>query len=74
MRLPAQNMTNAVVTSNYPINVVRVQANGEVQLNYGEGLLSGSEMLDLFTQGQAFIDPDTGEELGREAELVESCR
>lgn len=70
MRLSAQNVTNAVVTSIYPIKVVRVQANGEVMLNYGEGLLAGGEVLDVFTQGEAFIDPDTGEELGREEELI----
>ena len=64
MRLSAQNVTNAVVTNIYPIKVVRVQANGEVMLNYGEALFAGGEVLDVFTQGEAFIDPDTGEELG----------
>ena len=70
MRLSAQNVTNAVVTNIYPIKIVRVQANGEVMLNYGEALFAGGEVLDVFTQGEAFIDPDTGEELGREEELV----
>ena len=70
MRLSAQNVTNAVVTSIFPIKVVRVQANGEVMLNYGEGLLSGGEILEVFSQGEAFLDPDTGEELGREEELI----
>lgn len=70
MRMAAQNVTNAIVTSIYPVKVVRVQSNGEIMLNYGEGLLSVDDMLDVFTQGEAFTDPDTGEELGREEELV----
>ena len=68
--MAAQNVTNAIVTSIYPVKVVRVQSNGEIMLNYGEGLLSVDDMLDVFTQGEAFTDPDTGEELGREEELV----
>ena len=70
MRKAAQNVTNAIVTSIYPVKVVRVQSNGEVMLNYGSGLLAVDDMLDVFTQGEAFVDPDTGEELGREEELV----
>ncbi len=70
MRRTAQNVTNAVVTSIYPIKVVGVQATGEVMLNYGVGLLSGGEVLEAFSQGEVFVDPDTGEELGREEELV----
>ena len=70
MRLAAQNVTNAIVTSIYPIRIVRVQSNGEIMLNYGSGLLSEGDVLEVFTQGEAFVDPDTGEELGREEELA----
>jgi len=70
MRLAAQNVTNAIVTSIYPIRIVRVQANGEIMLNYGSGLLAEGDVLEVFTQGEAFVDPDTGEELGREEELA----
>ena len=70
MRMAARNVTNAIVTSIYPVKVVRVQANGEVMLNYGSGLLTEGDVLEVFTQGEAFVDPDTGEELGREEELV----
>ena len=70
MCLSAQNVTNAVVTSIFPIKVVRVQGNGEVMLNYREGLVLGGEILEVFSQGEAFLDPDTGEELGREEELI----
>ena len=70
MRLAARNVTNAIVTSIYPIRIVRVQANGEIMLNYGSGLLAEGDVLEVFTQGEAFVDPDTGEELGREEEFA----
>ena len=70
MRKAAQNVTNAIVTSIYPIKVVTVQSNGDVMLNYGDSVLAEGDVLEVFTQGEAFVDPDTGEELGREEELV----
>ena len=70
MRKTAQGVTNLIVTVIYPIKVVRVQANGEVMLNYGNSMLAAGNVLDVFSQGEAFVDPDTGEELGREEEFI----
>ena len=58
------------MTSIYPVRIVRVQSNGEIMLNYGSGLLAQGDVLEVFTQGEAFIDPDTGEELGKEEEFA----
>jgi len=68
MRKTAQGVTNLIVGTIYPIKVVRVQPNGEVMLNYGNSMLAEGNVLDVFSQGEAFVDPDTGMELGREEE------
>ena len=68
MRKTAQGVTNLIVGNIFPIKIVRVQANGEVMLNYGNSMLAEGNVLDVFSQGEAFVDPDTGEELGREEE------
>ena len=70
MRKTAQRVTNMVVTSIFPIRVVRVQSNGEVMLNYGDSVLAEGDVLDVFSEGEPLLDPDTGEELGREEEMV----
>ena len=70
MRKTAQGVTNLIVGNIFPIKVVRVQANGDVMLNYGNSMLAVGIVLDVFSQGEAFVDPDTGEELGREEEFV----
>ena len=70
MRKTAQGVTNLIVGNIFPIKIVRVQSNGEVMLNYGDSVLSEGDVLNVFSQGEAFIDPDTGEELGREEEMM----
>ena len=73
MRVTAKGVTSLIVSNIFPIKVVRVQANGEVMLNYGTALLGEDDVLEVFSQGEAFIDPDTGEELGREERSSASC-
>ena len=70
MRKTAQSVTNLIVLNIYPIKIVTVQSNGEVMLSYGNSMLSEGNVLDVFSQGEAFTDPDTGEELGREEEFI----
>ena len=74
MRVTAKGVTALIVSNIFPIKVVRVQANGEVMLNYGTALLGENDVLEVFSQGEAFVDPDTGEELGREETLVGKLR
>ena len=70
MRETATNITNLIVSTIYPIKVVAVTAKGEVMLNYGNGFLQKGDNLEIFSQGEAIIDPDTGEKLGSEEELI----
>ena len=70
MRKAARNVTNLIVSTIYPIKVVTIDKNGDAMLNYGNGLLQEGDVLEVFSQGEEFIDPDTGEVLGREEELI----
>ncbi|XZZ60263.1 CsgG/HfaB family protein [Microbulbifer sp. SSSA002] len=70
MRETANNITNLIVSTIYPIKVVAVTKKGDVMLNYGNGYLKEGYQLEIYSQGESFIDPDTGEELGSEEELI----
>ncbi len=70
MRKSARNVTNLIVTTIYPIKVVTIDKNGDAMLNYGDSLLQEGDVLEVFSQGEEFIDPDTGEVLGREEVLI----
>lgn len=70
MRMAARDITFMVVSSVYPIRVATRSANGEVILNYGDGLLMEGDTLHVYSEGESFTDPTTGEVLGSEEELV----
>ncbi len=70
MRKAARNVTNLIVSTIYPIKVVTIDKNGDAMLNYGDSLLQEGDVLEVFSQGEEFIDPDTGEVLGREEVLI----
>ena len=70
MRLAARDITFAAVSSIYPIRVATKTASGEVILNYGDGLLQDGDTLHIFSEGESFTDPATGEVLGSEEQLV----
>ena len=70
MRQAADSAVRLIVSSIYPIKVIVVQKSGTIVLNYGNALLKVGDVLDVFTVGEAFVDPDTGEVLGAEEEKV----
>jgi len=70
MRKAANNVTGLIVTSIYPIRVINVGADKTIVLNYGNALLNEGNILDVFSVGEAFVDPDTGETLGSEEMFV----
>ena len=70
MRQAAQQATNLIVTTIYPIKVIAHGKQETVTLNYGNGVLQPGTILEIFQQGESFIDPDTGEALGQEEELI----
>ena len=70
MRMAARDITFMVVSSVYPIRVATRSASGEIILNYGDGLLMNGDTLHVYSEGESFTDPATGEVLGSEEELV----
>lgn len=71
MRETSTNVSNLIVSTIYPVKIVAIVKGGaEVMLNYGSGFLKEGNILEIFSQGEAFLDPDTGEKLGNEEELV----
>ena len=65
-RLVAAKITEAVVTTRYPVRVVTVQRDGTIILNYGAVFFKTGDQLVVFEVGESFTDPDTGIELGAE--------
>ncbi len=70
LRAAAQNVSMGLVTIMYPVKVVDVDEDGEVLLNYGEGLLAVGDVFALFQQGKKIIDPDTGAVLGNSEKFL----
>ncbi len=70
MRRAARDVTFMVVSSVYPIRVATKTGDGEIILNYGDGLLVDGDTLHVYSEGESFTDPATGEVLGSEEELV----
>jgi curli biogenesis system outer membrane secretion channel CsgG len=59
------NITEKIAISVYPPKVVKVNGDtGECILNYGEAVFEPGDIWDTYTQGEALVDPDTGESLG----------
>ncbi len=53
----------------YPPKVIKV-SNDKVTINYGESVISVDEVFEVYSLGEELIDPDTGESLGADEELV----
>ena len=74
MRQTAQGAVNLIVSHIYPIRVVSVSAEGIAMLNYGSSMLQAGDILNIYELGEEFIDPDTGEVLGRDEKHVGTIR
>ncbi|MBL6703240.1 MAG: hypothetical protein ISQ05_00740, partial [Pseudomonadales bacterium] len=61
----AETLTQAL----FPVKIARVSGD-QVYLNYGSGFLKDGELLKVVTLGEGFVDPDTGEVLGADEELI----
>ncbi len=73
MRAAAMGIAFLIVEEIYPIRVAAVTED-EIILNYGDGLLAGGELLEIYSEGESFVDPTSGEELGSVREFVASVR
>ena len=65
-RVVAAKISEAIVTTRFPIKVIQVQSDGTLILNYGNVFFAPGDQLALFETGESFVDPDTGEVLGSE--------
>lgn len=70
MRSAAQRISMGLVTIMYPVKVIDVGDDGQILLNYGEGLLAPGDVFAVFQQGKALVDPDTGAVLGHKESLL----
>jgi len=62
-------LTYKVMTSVFPPKVIKRDGD-TVMLNYGDALFSVGQVWDVYSRGEALVDPDTGEVLGEEEEQV----
>ena len=61
----AERVAEKLTVTLFPIKVANV-VNGQVFLNYGEPFLRKGDYVRVVRLGKGFVDPDTGEVLGRE--------
>ena len=65
-RVVAARIAEALVTSRIPVKVIAVQKDGTLILNYGNVFFGPGDRLAIYSVGEVFVDPDTGEKLGSE--------
>ena len=65
-RVVAARIAEALVTSRIPVKVIAVQKDGTLILNYGNVFFGPGDRLAVYSLGEVFVDPDTGEKLGSE--------
>ena len=65
-RVVAARIAEALVTSRIPVKVIAVQKDGTLILNYGNVFFGPGDRLAVYSVGEVFVDPDTGEKLGSE--------
>ncbi len=70
LRSAADKIAAGIVTAIYPIQIATVQADGVFILNYGEGSVQPGATMSVFTKGEEFVDPATGEKLGNNETLL----
>ncbi len=60
-----------IIGAVYPIKIAHYNAKtGVVTVNRGKGSLNVGDKLKVFAQGEIIIDPDTGEALGSDEEMI----
>jgi curli biogenesis system outer membrane secretion channel CsgG len=65
----ARDLAEKLTQALFPVKLAKVSSE-EVYLNYGEGFLKNGEILKVVSLGEGFEDPDTGEIIGAEEELM----
>lgn len=62
LRSAARRVANLLVTAAYPMQIMAVQPDGTIILNYGDPFLTPGMVLNLYGPASRFVDPATGEE------------
>ena len=65
----ARKIATSITQTLFPVKVARVSGKS-VYFNYGEDFLKKGDVLKVVTLGEGFLDPDTGEVLGADEELI----
>lgn len=65
----ADSLAEKISIALFPVKVINV-SNGQVYLNYSSPSLNKGDYLKLVSVGESFVDPDTGEVLGSEEEVI----
>ena len=70
LRNAANKVAYSLVTTVYPIQVASVQPDWVLVLNYGEGTIQAGNVYGVYSKGESFVDPATGEKLGNNEERL----
>lgn len=62
----AARLSETIVTTRFPMRVIKVQNDGTLIINYGNVFLLPGQQLVAVETGDSFTDPDTGQVLGTE--------
>ena len=65
----SRGLAESLTQNLFPVKIAKA-TDEEVYLNYGKGFLKKDEILKVVALGEGFTDPDTGETLGAEEELI----
>lgn len=74
MRNAARRVANLLVTSVYPMQIMAIQPDGTIILNYGDPFLTPGMVLNLYGPAARFADPATGEERLVDGEILGQIR
>ncbi|NCC60133.1 MAG: hypothetical protein EOM12_04165 [Verrucomicrobiae bacterium] len=69
----ALRLLNRTLEAVYPVRMLELNKD-RVVLNRGHGAIDVGDEFEIFTLGKAYVDPDTGEMLGRRETKVASIR
>lgn len=63
-RAAALRVVSRTIEAVYPVRLLEVSG-GKAVINRGDGAVAVGDEFEVYTLGKAYVDPDTGEDLGR---------
>lgn len=74
LRNAARRVANVLVTAAYPMQIMAVQQDGTIILNYGDPFLTRGMVLNLYGPASRLVDPATGEDRFVDGEVLGQVR